>query len=146
MATFTKERMLNYAARDIFALVMNIESYPQFLPWCRGAKIVEKIGEDCLYADLLINFKGFSEKYRSEVKFYQDGDDFVIESRAISGPFKYLDSKWLIRDVEKGSCFVVFEVDFAFNSMILNKMIGVVFEKASLKMMDAFEGRARAVL
>ncbi len=144
MPNLQETKIFPYPAHKIHELVMDIEKYPEFLPWCRQAKIIEKISTNQLTADLLINFKNFFEKYRSEVKHGKNTieDFYFIESRAIEGPFKSLFSSWKIRELDKNKCEVEFFIEFQFNSFILEKMIGGIFEKASLKMMKSFEGRA----
>lgn len=144
MPSLTETKIFSYPAHKIHELVMDIEKYPQFLPWCRQAKIVEIISPHNLHADLLINFKNFFEKYRSDVKHGKQGEDlYFIETRAIEGPFKSLFSSWKIRELASNKCEVEFFIEFKFNSFILEKMIGSIFEKAALKMMQSFEDRAR---
>ena len=148
MPELTENRVLPHKSQDIFDLVMDIEKYPEFLPWCKKAKIVDRISEDNLQADLVINFKAFTEKYRSDVKFYNQEGVFIIESRAVSGPFKNLHSEWKIsadKDDDK-NCNIEFYISFSFNSFILEKMIGGIFERASKKMIESFEKRACLVL
>ena len=125
---------------------MDIEKYPEFLPWCRQAKIIERVSSSELTADLLISFKNFFEKYRSQVKHGKHGDEYFIETRAIQGPFKSLFSSWKIREIAENKCEVEFFIEFQFNSFILEKMIGGIFEKAALKMMRSFESRAQELL
>ena len=67
MPTLTQTKILPYSADKIYQLVMDIEKYPEFLPWCKQARIVEIISAQNLHADLLINFKNFFESYRSNV-------------------------------------------------------------------------------
>ena len=148
MPELTKIKLLPYEAKDIYDLVMDIEKYCEFLPWCKKAKIVENVSEGNILADLVINFKAFSEKYRSDVKFYQDENGtYIVESKAISGPFRDLNNRWMISAVkdEGGgeSAQVEFYVSFSFNSFLLEKMIGAIFEKASRKMINSFEERAK---
>ena len=91
MPELTEFKILPHKAEDIFDLVMDIEKYSQFLPWCKKSRVVEKISEDNLLADLAINFKAFNERYRSDVKFYkQENGCYIIESKAISRSFKEL--------------------------------------------------------
>jgi len=145
MPNFYEKKNMPYQAQQIYALIMDIEKYPEFLPWCKQAKIVEKISANNLSADLLINFKSFFEKYRSDVKHGKnDSGVYFIETRAISGPFKNLFSSWKIYPKEdKNYCEIEFFIEFQFNSIFLEKMIGVIFEKAALKMIDSFEMRAQ---
>jgi coenzyme Q-binding protein COQ10 len=144
MPILTQLRTLPYPAEKIYQLVMDIEKYPEFLPWCKQARIVEVISEKNLHADLLINFKSFFEKYRSNVTHGKSGSDaYFVDVVATEGPFKKLINQWQFRDLEGGKCEVKFFIDFEFNSLLLGKIISPIFEKASEKMMAAFEERAR---
>lgn len=146
MPNFSEKKFLPNSAKQVFDLVMDIESYPQFLPWCKQAKIVEVISLANLRADLLISFKGFLEKYRSDVKFFQDElGVYIIESIAVDGPFKKLYSKWEIKQIDENSCEASYYIDFSFNSFLLEKMVGLVFEKAARKMVKSFEERLFAI-
>jgi coenzyme Q-binding protein COQ10 len=127
-------------------LVLDIEKYPQFLPWCKQAKVIERISSNNLQADLLINFKNFFEKYRSDVKHGKNHDgSYFVDVVSIEGPFKKLVNQWKFYDLEDGNCQVEFFIDFEFNSFFLTQMIGVIFERATQKMMTAFEERAREI-
>jgi coenzyme Q-binding protein COQ10 len=146
MPKFSEKKILPHSAKKLYSLVMDIEKYPEFLPWCKSAKIIEIISANNLRADLLINFKGFFEKYRSDVKHGKtENSDYFVDVVAIEGPFKKLINQWKISDLKNGSCEIEFLIDFEFNSVILSKVIGVIFEKATHKMMSAFEDRASAL-
>lgn len=146
MPSITQSKTLPHKAQHLYNLVMDIEKYPEFLPWCKQAKIIEKISEENLRADLLINFKNFFEKYRSDVKHGKSGSgDYFIDVVAIEGPFKSLVNKWKFRELDDGRCEVEFFIEFEFNSVFLTKMIGGIFSKAAEKMMMAFEKRAAEV-
>ncbi len=143
MPQLTQTKILPYLSSQIYDLVMDIEKYPAFLPWCKQARIVNVISQENLQADLLINFKGFFEKYRSNVVHFKDENgDYIIETTAIEGPFKKLFSKWKIKNLDEKSCEVEFFIEFTFNSFLLEKMIGIIFERATQKMVESFENRA----
>ena len=145
MTEVRKHKKLPYLAKDIYDLVMDIERYPEFLPWCKNAKIISELSVNNLHADLLINFKGFLKKYRSDVVHNVEGDVYSVSTHAISGPFKRLYSNWKITPIDDANCDVEFYVDFEFDSKILTKLIGVIFERANEKVMNAFEERAKEV-
>ncbi len=146
MPSITQSRTMPHKAKHLYDLVMDIEKYPEFLPWCRQAKITEKISEENLHADLLINFKNFFEKYRSDVKHGKSSSgDYFIDVVAIEGPFKSLVNKWKFRELDGEKCEVEFFIEFEFNSVFLTKMIGGIFAKAAEKMMMAFEKRAAEI-
>ncbi len=146
MPTLKQTKTSPYRAAQMQALVMDIEKYPEFLPWCKKAKIVEQISKQNLHADLLINFKNFLEKYRSNVTFGKDENNFYfVDVVAIEGPFKKLTNSWKFHDLESGGCEINFFIEFEFNSFLLGKMLSSIFERASEKMMSAFEERAQKV-
>jgi coenzyme Q-binding protein COQ10 len=147
MKTVHKSVLIWFSAEEMFALVTDVASYPEFLPWCKKAKIIEIISDENLRADLLVNFKSFFEKYRSDVIHKKTAQNiYFVDVVAIEGPFKKLINQWKIRDLENGECEVEFFIDFEFNSIFLTKLIGSIFEKAAQKMMAAFEERARQIL
>lgn len=142
MTSFTQFRTLNYSAKQIYDLVIDVEKYPKFLPWCQSAKIIEIVSEQNFHADLVANFKGFIEKYRSDVIFYEEDEHFYVEAKAINGPFKELINIWKINKIDENLCEVEFFVNFEFNSFMLQKVAGIFFDKAAHKMMESFERRA----
>lgn len=143
MPALKQIRILPYSAQKIYELVMDIEKYPEFLPWCKQAKIIQEISKQNLHADLLINFKSFFEKYRSNVSHGKSGlNAYFVDVVAIEGPFKKLVNQWQFRDLENGECEVKFFIEFEFNSILLTKMLSPIFKKAAEKMMAAFEERA----
>lgn len=146
MPKFHEQKTLKHSAHKVHALVMDIEKYPEFLPWCKQAKIVEVVSQHNLHADLLINFKNFFEKYRSDVHHGKDvSGQYFVEAKAIAGPFKKMISKWQIKEISAKECEVEFFIDFEFNSIILEKILGIVFEKAATKMMECFEARLEKI-
>ena len=144
MTNFKESKILPYPALQMCNLIMDIENYPQFLPWCRIAKITEIIDDQNLKADLVINFKNFFEKYTSLVSHHKISDkEFKIKAIAIDGPFKTLVTKWHITSTDDQKSQIDFFIDFSFNSIILEKMISSLFKKAAQKMINAFEERAK---
>lgn len=144
MHSYRHKKLLPYAPVDLFKLVLDVESYPKFLPWCTSGVIIEKNGEGII-AELVIGFKGFTQSYKSKITTKIMGDTHIIEVEAISGPFKSLYNYWEIKKVENGS-EVDFAIEFSFNSMILNSLIGGLFKAATERMVDAFETRASEIL
>lgn len=146
MPNLTERKILPYQARQMYQLIIDIEKYPEFLPWCKQAKIIERISDENLIADLLINFKNFFEKYRSDVKHGKsENGDYFVDVVAIQGPFKSLVNKWKFQDLGNNSCEIEFFIEFQFNSFLLEKMLGGIFGKAAQKMMSAFEERAKEI-
>ncbi|MFV2052754.1 type II toxin-antitoxin system RatA family toxin [Aliiroseovarius sp. YM-037] len=136
-------RDLPYTAQQMYDLVADVASYPEFLPWCAAARIrsTERKGErEIMLADLVISFKVFRERFGSRVTL--DPAAMRIDTEYLDGPFKYLKSYWTFTDLPDDHCRVEFFVDFEFRNMILQKLIGVVFNEAMHRIVRAFENRA----
>lgn len=142
MPTHAETRTLPYSAQQMYDLVADVDSYPKFLPWCSAARIKSVTPQgntEVMEADLIISFKVFRERFTSRVVLMPD--DKKIDSEYLDGPFRYMKSNWSFRDID-GGCEVSFFVDFAFRNMILQRLIGVVFNDAMLRIVRAFESRA----
>jgi len=139
MHSFKETRVMKHPADLISEIVMDIEQYPEFLPWCTSAVILST-DNDLIVAKLEISFKGFSESYISRVAKEKSKDDYLITAEAISGPFRYLKNSWHIKQLKNGS-EINFSIDFEFKSTILDMVIGLIFSVATKKMIAAFEDR-----
>jgi coenzyme Q-binding protein COQ10 len=138
MPTHAEQRVLPYTPEQMYALVADVERYPEFLPWCVAARIRER-GADFIDADLIIGFRMFRERFTSHVKLAPPGR---IDVAYAEGPFRYLNNHWEFERVP-GGCRVDFFVDFEFKSRVLQKIIEVLFSEAVRRMVAAFEGRAQ---
>lgn len=140
MPTHAEKKFLPYTPTEMFDLVADIETYPQFLPWCVGTRIRSRDG-DLVVADMIIGYKMFRERFTSRVTLARPDRIDVAYSE---GPFKYLQNHWIFNADGTGTTLDFF-VDFEFRSRILQAMIGVVFGEAVRIMVNAFERRAEAV-
>ena len=139
MPKHAEKKHLPYTAEQMFDLVADVGRYPEFLPWSRGARVRRREG-DLIVADLVIGFKGITERFTSRVEL--DRERHIIDVSYEDGPFKYLENHWKFIPDESG-CVVDFYVDFEFRSRFLQHMIGMVFTEAVRRMVNAFETRAR---
>jgi coenzyme Q-binding protein COQ10 len=137
MPTHAEQRVLPYTPEQLFALVADIERYPEFLPWCVAARITER-HPDLLVADLVIGFKMFRERFTSRVALDPPRQ---IDVTYAEGPFRYLNNHWQFDPVE-GGCRIDFFVDFEFRSRLMQKVIEILFGEAVRRMVGAFEKRA----
>ena len=145
MPTHSDKRPVPYTAEQMFDLVADIAKYPEFLPWCTGARIRstrEVEGATVVDADLIISFKLFRERFTSRVTMHPQENKIEVEY--LDGPFKYLINYWHFVPSETG-CIADFHVDFEFKSKVLQALIGVVFGEAMRRIVKAFEGRAKAL-
>ena len=145
MPTHSETRTLPYTAQQMYDLVADVARYPEFLPWCAAARVrsvTQQGNTEVMDADLVISFKVFRERFTSRVVLTPEAHK--IDTEYLDGPFRYMKSNWSFRDVE-GGCEVAFFVDFAFRNMVLQKLIGVVFNEAMQRIVRAFETRAEAL-
>jgi coenzyme Q-binding protein COQ10 len=138
MPTHAEQKVLPYTPEQLFALVADIERYPEFLPWCVGARIRER-RDNVIIADLIIGFSMFRERFTSRVTL---SPPYRIDVAYTEGPFKYLNNHWVFERVP-GGCRIDFFVDFEFRSKILQRVIEMLFHEAVRRMVAAFEDRAR---
>jgi coenzyme Q-binding protein COQ10 len=124
----------------MFDLVADVGKYPQFLPWCVGARIRSQTERE-LVADLTIGFGPFRESFTSRVTL-EHPHTIVVHYE--NGPFKYLNNRWRFQ-ADASGCLIDFFVDFEFRSKVLQMAIGSVFAEAVRRMVYAFLKRARDV-
>ena len=137
MPTHAEQRVLPYRPEQLFALVADVERYPEFLPWCVGARVRER-RPDLIVADLIIGFRMFRERFTSKVTL---DPPHRIDVAYTDGPFRYLNNHWTFEPAA-GGCRIDFFVDFEFKSRILQRLIEVLFSEAVKRMVVAFEHRA----
>jgi coenzyme Q-binding protein COQ10 len=139
LPTHAENRHLPYSQKELYELVARVDRYPEFLPWCTAARITRR-EHDTFYADLVVQFKVFRERFRSKVTLHPH---HLIDVEYITGPFRYLNNHWRFIEADDGGCIIDFYVDFEFKSRVLQKLIGLLFNEAVSRMVGAFETRAR---
>ncbi|MFD1343429.1 type II toxin-antitoxin system RatA family toxin [Litorisediminicola beolgyonensis] len=142
MPSHSETKMLPYSAQQMYDLVADVASYPEFLPWCAAARIrsrEDKGDHEVMLADLVISFKVFRERFGSRVVLRPE--TMEIETEYLDGPIRYLESKWSFKDVE-GGAEVSFFVDFEFKNRLLQGAAGMFFYEAMQRVVRAFERRA----
>ena len=145
MPTHHETRVVPYTAQQMYDLVADVAAYPKFLPWTAAARIRSRTpieGGEVMEADLVISFKVFRERFGSRVTLWPE--QMKIDTEYLDGPFKFLKSAWMFRDVE-GGCEVDYQIEFDFKNLILRKTAGAFFEEAQRKIMGAFQKRAEAL-
>ena len=138
MVKYLVKQKLNYSNKQMFDLISDVAKYPEFLPWCKATNIYNK-SDDTFYSDMEIGFKLINEKFTSKVTLVEE---YKVFSEAISGPFKKMNNIWEIISISGNECEINLTIEFEFKSFILQNIIGTLFEKASKKMIIAFEERA----
>lgn len=138
MPTHAEVKNVPYSAEQMYALVADIEKYPEFLPWCIASRIRER-KENLVIADLVIGYKIFKETFTSQVYLNPYAQ---IDVKYSQGPFRYLNNHWKFKDLKEGGCEVDFYVDFAFNNHFMQSAIELFFNEAVRIMIRSFESRA----
>jgi coenzyme Q-binding protein COQ10 len=147
MPTHAEIRALPWSADQMYALVADVGRYPEFLPWTAAARIRSHTprpdGSEVMEADLVISFKVFRERFGSRVVLWPARRR--IDTEYLDGPFRHMRSHWQFLARPEGGCEVDFFVDFEFRNVILQKLIGVVFDEAMRRVVRAFEARAEVL-
>jgi ribosome-associated toxin RatA of RatAB toxin-antitoxin module len=141
MAVVRKSVFLGYSAEQMFALVNQVEDYPQFLPWCGGVDVKQR-EESKLVATLAINYHGVKHRFTTE---NTNVPPTSIMMTLIEGPFKHLDGTWSFKPLRADACKIDFELHYEFSNRILDQIIGPVFSMIANSFVDSFCKRAEVV-
>ena len=136
------KRSIECSKKQLIDLVLDIEKYPIFVPFCLDAKIYEKKDHGdfvLIVADLTIGKGPFKDTYKSDVKFNKKKDTIYVTN--LDGPLKYLKNKWQFKEDNKIT-EVSFEVDFELKNRFLNIIMTKSFQFGLDKIADAFQKRA----
>ena len=137
------KRSIECKKEQLIDLVLDIEKYPDFVPFCMGAKVYERKEQGDLLliiADLTIGKGPFKDTYKSDVKFNKKKDSIYVTN--LDGPLKHLENKWQFKEENKKT-EVSFEVDFELKNDFLNIVMTKSFQFGLDKIADAFEERAK---
>ena len=142
MPTASIKKEISCTKENLIKMVLDIEKYPEFVPWCIKSKIYEKKDKGNkveITADLTIGKSFFNETYKSFVIYNKDSDSILVTN--IYGPLKYLENKWFFKQVGKKS-EIDFQIDFELKSKLLNLLMVKSFDIGLKKIAEAFEKRA----
>ena len=144
------KRLIDNRKDKLIEFVLDIEKYPEFVPFCQGSKVYEKKQEGDLtliVADLTIGKGPFVDTYKSDVKFNKKDDTIFVTN--IDGPLNYLENNW--KFIEKGNVShgykteVIFDIDFEIENKFLNILMTKSFQFGLEKIADAFQKRAETI-
>lgn len=137
--TVVKHReIVPYSPDKMYALVNDIEAYPDFLPWCGGTTVHFR-DEDELQATIVVEAKGYSKSFTTHNRMQINK---MIEIRLVDGPFNHLEGFWRFDEEENGHCKVSFDLEFEFANQMISKVVSPVFQSVSDSMVVAFTERA----
>ena len=138
-------RLIECKKDQLIDLVLDIEKYPEFVPFCLGSNIYERNKEGnqtLIIADLTIGKGPFKDTYKSDVKF--NNEDSTINVTNIGGPLNYLENNWSFSETKEGT-EISFDIDFEIENKFLNVLMSKSFEFGLNKIADAFQKRAEDI-
>ncbi|WP_294645960.1 type II toxin-antitoxin system RatA family toxin [uncultured Aureimonas sp.] len=145
MPKFENARVVRHSPDEMFALVADVERYPEFLPLCQSLVVRsrrERDGKTLLIADMTVAYKLIRETFASQVLLKPD--ERQIDVKYVDGPFRYLENRWNFEPHPDG-CEVRFFIDYEFKSRTLGLLMGSMFDYAFRRFATAFEERANKV-
>ncbi|MGE0062995.1 MAG: type II toxin-antitoxin system RatA family toxin [Xanthobacteraceae bacterium] len=144
MPSFSTRRRVKHAATDMFDLVADVETYPEFVPLCSALKVRSRTpkedGVEVLVADMTVAYKMVRETFTSRVTL--DRPNLTILVEYLNGPFSRLQNRWTFRPAGEAACDIEFFIDYEFKSRVLAMLMGAMFDTAFRKFATAFEQRA----
>ena len=141
MKKITRSALLPYSAEQMYRLVNDVEAYPEFLPWCGGAQVIEQ-GESFMVASVTIAKAGIQQTFVTRNHLVPNQR---IEMQLIEGPFQSLLGEWEFKALDEQACKVLLDISFEMKSGLLSKAIGAVFEQIASTLVEAFCQRAKQV-
>jgi ribosome-associated toxin RatA of RatAB toxin-antitoxin module len=141
MAIVEKSVLVGHSAAKMYALVEQVEAYPQFLPWCSGAE-VQRADEQRAVATLHVNYHGLRQNFTTENRMEEPA---LIEMALVHGPFHHLDGFWRFVPLAENACKVEFRLSYELSGKLMDKLAGPVFHHIANTFVEAFVRRAAAV-
>jgi len=144
MKTVSKSVLIWYSPEEMFSLVTGVEQYPQFLPWCDQARVLEN-ADNSMLAEVGIALSGLRQTFVTR-NTHEPGRR--VQMHLVKGPFSRLDGDWHFQPVGDGSqraCRVQLQLNYGFDSAALAALVGPVFDRIAGTMVDAFVKRAEMV-
>ena len=142
MPSASIKKIIPCKKKDLIKMILDIERYPEFVPWCLNGKINKKVDRADMIemeADLTVG-KGFlNQTYKSHVTYYKEKDKIIVTN--LDGPLKYLKNEWTFKEINNGTQLEFF-IDFELKNPILNSIMKKSFELGLNKIAKAFEERA----
>ncbi len=143
MPQFKTSRRVHHSADNMFALVADVERYPEFVPLCQSLKVRRRTnegGREVITATMTVAYKVLRERFTSRVALDRQAGE--IHVAYLDGPFRHLENVWRFQPLDEARCEVGFSIAYEFRSRLLQSMMGAVFDKAFRKFAKAFEERA----
>jgi coenzyme Q-binding protein COQ10 len=145
MPQFQTRRRVPFTTEQMYALVADVEGYPEFLPLCDGLRILSRSpteGGEVLMTDMSVGYMAIRERFTSRVVL--DPAKPSVVAIAHDGPFQHMENRWNFFPVA-GGCDVEFYISYEFRNVMLQMLVGSMFDHAFRRFTEAFEARARQI-
>ncbi|MEW5315857.1 MAG: hypothetical protein WDW38_007258 [Sanguina aurantia] len=137
---FNQRRLVGWSPSQLYNVISKVEDYNKFVPWCRKSMVVKRVGDGYMEAELEVGFQMLRERYISKVTLQRDTK--VRSCVSDSALFDHLDSTWVMEQgPTQHSCWLTFDVDFAFRSALHGYVADMFFAEVVKRMVGAFEGQ-----
>ena len=144
MKSSKQEIFLNHEAKDLYKIVLDIEKYPEFIPWCNKIIIISKSKNELL-ADMIVSYKYFlPQTFTSHVFF--NSNKLLINTNYVKGPLKDLKTEWYFEKLEENKTKILFNIKFEFQKFLHQKLAEFFFDLIENQMVDSFKKRADEIL
>lgn len=140
MLRHIEQKHLPYTPEQMFELVADVARYQEFAPWCIASRINRRESESVFYADLVVGYKMFRERFTSKVNLERP---YRIHIEYLKGPLKNLKNNWEFKPAPDGGCIIDFSVEFEFGNVALQTLANMFFNEVVKRMVSAFEARAQ---
>ena len=141
MSSIARSAIVGYSAQAMYDLVENIEAYPEFLPWCRATRVVER-REGVTTAVLSVGLKGINQSFATE-NVNTPGES--IRMRLVEGPFSSFRAAWKFQALGANAAKIEYSMDYQLTGGVLAKVLAPLFDHIADTMVDAFSRRAQSV-
>ena len=144
MKSSKQEIIINHRAKDLYKIVLDIEKYSEYIPWCKKI-IIKTRSKNEMLADMIVSYRYFlPQTFTSHVMF--DSNKLLINTNYIKGPLKDLSTEWIFKKLEINKTKIIFIIKFEFQRLLHQKMAELFFGLIENKMIDSFKKRADEIL
>ena len=144
MKSSKQEIIINHSAKDLYKIVLDIEKYSEYIPWCKEIIIKSRTKNEML-ADMIVCYRYFlPQTFTSHVMF--DSNKLLINTNYIKGPLKDLSTEWLFKKLEIKKTKIIFIIKFEFQRLLHQKLAEFFFVLIENKMINSFKKRADEIL
>lgn len=134
----TRSALVPYTQQEMFDLVSDVDTYPQFLPWCSGARTLAH-GDDEVQARIDFSVSGVSKSFTTRNRLVGNS---AIQMQLVDGPFSQLEGSWRFEPLGDAGCKISLDLEYDFSSRMVSMVTGPVFNKIANSLVDAFRQRA----